>query len=124
MKKNSGMALVSVLIFSVVAIVVITLGVSLMAIQSGSSIKTTSSQEALLVAESAMENALIRLLRNPDYAGETLTFPNGTATITVTGVINKTVLVTADVSRSVRSIEVNLIEQDGVTSVSSWREVQ
>ena len=123
MKSNKGMALVTVIIFAAVAIVVITLGVSLMVIQTSSSTRVASSQEALIVAESAMENALIRLLRNPNYTGETLTFLDGTATIVVTGTTNKTVTVTADVLSSKRTIVVDLTETDGVTSVNSWREV-
>lgn len=123
-KDKNGMALVSVLIFSVVAIIAVTLGVSLMAIQSRSSIKYSSSQEALILAESAMENALIRLLRNPEYLGENLTFEDGTATITVTGTTNKSVLVVAETSISIRKIEVTLEEQDGVTSIISWREIE
>ena len=123
-KDEKGMALVTVLIFTVVAIIVITLGIMLMVIQTGSSSKVASSQEAMFVAESAMENALIRLLRDPNYSGETLTFTNGTATINVTGTSTKTVTVTSDVLSSNRTIEVILDEVDGVSSVSSWREVQ
>lgn len=125
MKKNeSGMALVTVLIFSVVAIIVITLGIMLMVIQTGSSSKVASSQESMFVAESAMENALIRLLRDPNYTGETLTFQNGTATITVEGSTQKTVTVTSNVLSSNRTLRVTLTENEGASAVSSWREVQ
>lgn len=121
--SQSGMALITVLIFSVVAIIVITLGVTLMIIQSGSSTTTLNAQEALFVAESGMENALIRLLRDPGYTGETLTFDNGTATITVTGTTNKTVTVTSDVFDIQRQIQVQVTEVNGVTTVNSWEEV-
>jgi Tfp pilus assembly protein PilX len=123
-KNDRGMALVTVLIFSVVAIIVITLGITLMIIQTGSSSKATSSKKAIFVAESAMENALIRLLRNPSYAGETLTFSDGTATIIVTGNTTKTVSVSSDVFSSNRTIEVVLSELNGVNSIISWKEVQ
>lgn len=123
MKNNKGMALVTVIIFSAVAIIVITLGVSLMIIQNISSSRVTSAQEALAVAESAMENALIRLLRDPNYTGETLTFTNGTATIVVTGSVNKTVTVTSDVLSSKRTIQVELTDSSGITTINTWDEV-
>lgn len=124
-RKESGMALVTVLIFGAVAIIVITMGISLMVIQLQSGLQFSSGQEALSVAESGMENALIRLLRNPNYSGETLTFPGATATITVTGTApNKTVTVVADTLYSVRTIQVTVIEQNGISEVSSWQELE
>lgn len=122
-KKSAGMALVTVIIFAAVATIVITLGITLMVVQTSSSSRVASAQETLIIAESAMENALIRLLRNPNYAGETLTFPNGTATITVTGTTSKTVTVTAEVLRSKRVLVVHLTESNGVTTIDSWNEV-
>ncbi len=124
-RYESGMALVTVIIFVAVAAIVITMGISLMIIQLQSGRQVTSAQEALIIAESGMENALIRLLRNPNYTGETLTFPDATATITVTGTApNKIVTVVADTLYSVRTIQVTLTEQDGISEVNAWRELE
>jgi hypothetical protein len=38
---------------------------------------------AYQIAQTGIENASLRLLRNPDYSGETLPVGNGTAIITV-----------------------------------------
>lgn len=128
MKKDnltqSGMALVTVLIFTAVAVIVITLGISLVVIQADSAIAYSSGQETMIMAESAMENALIRLLRNPNYPGETLTFENGTATITVSGTNpNKLVDVTADGPSSVRKLRVVFSDENGILQVGSWQEI-
>jgi len=48
-------------------------------------------EQALANAESGAENALQRLLRDPGYTGESLTLPNGAATISVTGTMTKTI---------------------------------
>lgn len=122
--SQSGMALVTVLIFTAVALIVIVMGVTLSITQVDSAVTYSSGQEAILTAESAAENALIRLLRNPNYAGETLTFENGTATIVVSGVSpNKQIDVTADVSSSVRKLRIGFSDVDGILQVNTWQEV-
>ena len=121
--SQSGMALVTVLIFGVVAIIVITLSITLMVIQTDSSRNFTSGQETLSIAESGAENALIRLLRNPNYSGESLTFPGGTATIVVTNGANKTITVTAQTLFATRTIQVVTTDQDGFTVIDSWGEI-
>lgn len=121
--KQSGMALVTVLIFGVVAIIVITLGITLMIIQTDSSREFASGQEALAVAESGVENAMIRLLRDPSYSGETLTLANGTATIVVTNGTTKTITVTGQTQFSTRTLQVITSDSDGFTVINSWREI-
>lgn len=125
--KQQALALITVLIFGAVAIIVITFGVTLMVIQTDSVRQFFNAQKALTIAESGMENALLRLLRNPNYSGEILTLPNGTATIIVNNNgSNKTVTVTADTGNlvsSTRTIEAVVIEENGRSIVESWKEL-
>jgi hypothetical protein len=124
LKTQAGLALTSVLVFGAVAMIVITLGITLTIIQSGASLQFTSAQRALAAAESGMENALIRLLRDPNYSGETLTLDAGTATITVSEVGgNKAVTVIGDNAGVARTIQVILIEENGSSRVQSWQEI-
>ena len=107
--------------------IVIIFGITLMVIQTDSGRQFFAAQKAMTLAESGMENALIRLLRNPNYSGEILTLPTGTATIIVSNSgTNKIVTVTADTGsllNSSRTIEVVVVEQDGRSVVESWREL-
>ena len=125
--KQQALALITVLIFGALAMIVIIFGITLMVIQTDSSRQFFTAQKSLSLAESAMENALLRLLRNPNYSGEILTFPEGTARIVVSDDgTNKLVTVTASTGQildSVRIIQVVLIEEDGRLVVQSWREL-
>lgn len=121
--SNSGMALVSVLIFAVVAMIVITAAVALTIATAQANWQLNQGQQALHVAEAGAENAMLRLLRNPGYTGETLTLPDGTATIAVTGTNPKIITVTGRSGTALRRIVVNVGEVNGVMSVQSWQEV-
>ena len=64
--------------------------------------------QAYSVAESGAENAIIRLLRDKAYVGETLAVGDNTATITVSG-INPYVIISAGrAGNFVRKVEVSL----------------
>lgn len=126
-KYQHGLALITVLMFGAVALIVIVFGTTLMVIQADVARQFLSSQKALTVAESGMENALLRLLRDPNYSGEILTLADGTATIEVTGSgLDKTVTVTADtdfVLDSRRTIQAIITEENGRVMVNSWKEL-
>ena len=126
-KYQQGLALITVLMLGAVALIVIVFGTTLMVIQADVARQFLSSQKALTVAESGMENALLRLLRDPNYSGEILTLADGTATIEVTGSgLDKTVTVTADtdfVLDSRRTIQAIITEENGRVIVNSWKEL-
>ncbi len=63
---------------------------------------------AIQVAESGVDNALIRLLRDPTYTGEVMTVGTGTATVVVSTVGSVvTITSTGRVGSSTRKISVN-----------------
>ena len=118
--SRSGQALVVLLVFMTVGIMVsyATTLLSVYAISAASS--SEQNELALAVSESGMENALMRLLRDPSYTGETLTLPDGTATITVTGTTTKTVT-SVGVSRNFKRTTVATVTYtNGIMSVTSW----
>jgi Tfp pilus assembly protein PilV len=123
-KSQSGMALVTVLIFSAIAMIVVVTGISLVTITTQSSREFLQGQEALHITESGVENALMRLLRDPTYSGEVLTVGEGTATIVVDQFNgDRTITVTGEVGSAIRQIEVQSMDESGITSVVSWKEV-
>lgn len=121
--KEDGMALVTVLVFSSVAMLVVTLAISMGILSSMSSRQMIQGLEAKSVAESGVENALLRLLRDPTYIGETLTMDNGTATIVVSGSSPKIISVEGRVGTVVKKIDATVSDTNGVMTIESWQEV-
>src|SRR5688500_8608972 len=99
--NSSGQALVALLAFMAMSIVLTSAATVVTLTNAHTSSKYSLGQEALRVAEAGADNALLRLLRDPNYAGETLTVGTGTATITVSGSGTKTI-VSEGVSSSFR----------------------
>lgn len=119
---KQGQTLVLLLIFMAMAITITSAAAAVIIVNSQMGSKWEQGEMALVVAESGAENALMRLLRNPSYPGETLTVGTGTATIVVTGV-NPTVDVLGTVGNFSRRVRVNVTYSGGTMTVGSWREV-
>lgn len=121
---NAGQALVTLLIFMVLGITVTTAAVTLVI---NNSISTTKAQQAAIVysiAESGAENAVLRLLRNPFYTGETLEVGEGTAVITVTGTNPKIIRSVGTAGNFKRTIEIQATFTNNILTIQSWNEVQ
>jgi hypothetical protein len=124
MKTNKkGQALVMLLVFVAIGIIVTSASVVVLLVGSQSASSLEQTVGAYDLAEAGAENALIRLLRNPTYAGETLTALGGTTTITVTGTSPKVVTSVAAIGNYVRKIQVTTSEVNGVLTVVSWTEI-
>lgn len=95
-------------------------------IMTGSTAATRYQQgiATMQIAESAGENALLRLLRNPNYTGETMSVDGGSAVITVTGTTTKTVNITATNGNFTRKVQIVAGYNAGKLSVTPpWLEV-
>lgn len=125
MKK--GQTLVSLIVVVAMSIIIIS---TVLGLVISNSINTSMIQQSSLVrsaAESGMENALLQLLRNPDYEGETMpTNINGYQTvITVTGnETNKTLESTATSLNYRRKIVVEITYNENIMQINSWRDTQ
>jgi len=124
MRLQQGQTLITLLFFMIIAISVISTAVILLITNSRTTSKTEQGIKAYYVAESGAENAILRLLRNPNYAGETLVVGEGTATMTVTGTEPKTITSTGVVGNFTKKIQVVVGYTNNILTVSSWREVQ
>lgn len=120
MKSNSGQALVVLLMFVTVAMMVGVAATLLSSYALSATTRVEQSQYALDVSESGMENALIRLLRDPDYAGETLTLPDGVATITVTGSATKTITSAGVAGSTIHTVTATVTYSNGIYTITSW----
>jgi len=120
---QKGQTLVTLLVFSVVALTVATAAVGIMLNVAQGTNRVEGTVTASQVAESGVENALLRLLRNPSYTGETLQVGDGSAVITVSGTNPKTVTVNGTLDSHTKTIEVIVTYTNGVMNVTSWNEI-
>ncbi|HUQ84938.1 MAG TPA: hypothetical protein VM077_01315 [Candidatus Limnocylindrales bacterium] len=80
-----GQALVTLIFFTVIATTVTTAAILVIGVNSISGTRVQEGVVAYQIAQSGADNALIRLLRDPSYVGETLSVGSGSATVQVVG---------------------------------------
>jgi hypothetical protein len=122
-KKQNGQALVILLFFMIIAITLSTTAVAVIVSNSMSVTQEEEGNRALEVAEGGAENSLLRLMRNTDYTGETITLGDGSATSTVSGTITKTIVSTGIIGGITRVVQVTVSTVNGVMTVTSWQEL-
>ncbi len=123
MRKQKGQTLVILLIYMVIAVVVTTASIALVINSSTGTDKVYQGSNSLNIAESGAETAMIKLLRDPDYSGETLTIENGEAVITVNGTNPKTVISKGTVNNFTRTIQVIVDTSNNTLTATSWKEI-
>lgn len=123
-QNNKGHMLVILLFFMVLSVTVIAASVTLMILSAESTTIFVSGNQARSIAESGIDNAIIRLLRDPNYTGENnLAIGDGTVNITVTGSTTKVITATATQDNQIKKIEVGVQLINGVLTVSYWKEI-
>ena len=129
-----GVAALTTLLGISVVIVVLGTALGFLAFfETAISASQMRSQEALLVAQAGISDALLRLAQNKDFSaaptGYTINLSNGTSTIVVTQDQPQTgqVLITStgEVYNRKRKIEVKVAVDDtsGQVTIISWREI-
>lgn len=113
------------LILIIVVLTTITTAAVAVAISSTRDTTTlTLGEEALAIAESGAENAILRLLRDSTYTGEVnLPIGLGNATINVTGTTTKTITSKGVLGSMVKTIEATVSSNTGQYTVSNWHEL-
>ena len=119
-KSEAGQTLVSLLVFSVVALAVTTTAISV-------TINTSQATQAVEnrvyiqhAAQSGIENALLMLLRDPTYGGETITIDDVTIVTTIVGSDPHTITATADNARFSHTEEAVVTYTNNILTISSW----
>lgn len=125
-KKSSRGGYIGILL-AVIVLVLSIITTAAVAISVSSLRDTTMlarGQEVYALAESGIDNAVLRILRNPSYTGETnLSIGDGNVTITVTGNNPYTIESTALLSGTTRRIRATLGSVAGVLTLTSWEEI-
>ena len=116
-------SLVVLLVFIATATIITAGATTVTLINSQSGSKFSLAQETLEVAEAGADNAILRILRNPSYAGEILTVGVGTATITVSGSSTRTIDSTGQIGNFERKIRVVGTFTNNTFTITSWSEI-
>lgn len=119
---EKGQALITLLFFMIIAITITSAAVIISIVNSLSTSYFDQANSAYYVAEAGAENAIIRLLRDPSYTGETLNVDTGSAVITVSGTSPYVITSVGKIYNSLRKIEVDATIVNGVLTVTSWKE--
>ncbi len=124
MKK--AQALITLIVFIAIAMVIISATVTMIAVNSEAA---SVSQQSLLLreaAENGIENALLRLIRDPGYSGETIpaALNSYDTVVSVTGDdINKTIISTATSNNYQRKIMAKITYNDNVLKIIFWQDI-
>lgn len=120
--NESGQTLIALLIFMLVALTVTLAAIAIAITNIKSNSSFTNGEFALQNAQSGAENALILLERNPSYSGSTMTLPNGTATITVSGSGTLSIVSVGAIGNFRRTVTVTATDTSDVINVTNWSE--
>ncbi len=117
---QKGQAVVTILFIMVISITIITSIILIVFnnVSAGSNVEQGAI--AYYSAESGAQNAILRLLRDPSYTGETMSINGGTVDIAVSGGV---ITSTAHVDNSIRKIEVQTVYNNNVLTITSWKEI-
>jgi hypothetical protein len=127
LKEQSGQAMVTLLFVAVVGITIISSAAIFVFQNIQAASVTEQGVDAYYIAEAGVEEGLLRTIRNASYsgtlAGHPLLIGSGSVVIQATPASG---LITAigSYNNSVRKIQVQTVYNNGVLTVSSWKEVQ
>lgn len=120
--NQSGLTLTTLLIFVGFTLIVATTSVALIISSTQTTTTLSKGESAYLVAESGVENAILRVLRDRSYSGETLAVGNGTAEVTVSGSTLIDITSIGTVENHTRTIHAQTQFNQGILEVITWDE--
>lgn len=123
LKNKNGQALITLLFFMIIAILITSASIVIMFTNSFSASNIEQADMSYYIAESGAENAILRLLRDPSYAGETLVIGDGNATIQASGNNPVTATSTGTFGNFKHAVQIIGNYNNNVFSVTSWKEL-
>lgn len=122
-KYQKGQTLVLLLVFVMVTIAITTAATFITATNSISATNVSQGLATREMAEAGVEKALLGLIRDPNYKGETFVLDLGTVTATVSGTTALTINSTAVNGDYVKRVEVRATYSNNVLTPVSWKDV-
>jgi len=119
-----GSTLITLMIFIFVMLTIASTSVSIIISNAQSTAGAGQTMEAYYAAEAGIENASLQLLRNPEYAGETIQLsPTSSVTISVSRNGTYDVLSTGKSGQFTRILMAKLDYTNNILSIISWKEL-
>lgn len=122
--SHSGQALVTLLLFIIISVTLTTAAIIVIVVNTKSVTQIDQANFSRSIAESGIENALLRILRNPSYTGETMMVNGGTASVQVTSSgTTYTITSVGTIGFFVHTIQVTASVTNDALTVISWKEI-
>jgi len=120
--SKDGYVAISILLILTAVLLGIIVTVAHLGIGEGqASLALSKGEDTLHFVEGCMEDALLKIRANASYAGGTITRPEGTCSITVTGGPTYTVTATTTATPYKRTIQAVAV-RGATMSLTSWKE--
>lgn len=119
-RGQKGQVFVALLFFVIIGITIISAQTIVLYINILSGSATEQGANAYYIAESGIEEALLRLARSPNYTGETLVVGSGTVVIQVN---NGIITAEGTYTNSTKKIQVQTVNNNGAVKIVSWKEI-
>ncbi len=123
LKYQEGQTLVLLLVFVMMAIAITTAATFIIATNSKSATNVTLGLATRQMAEAGVENALLSLVRDPDFKGETFSLDMGTVTSSVSGTTIMNIISAATNGDYVKRVEVKATYSNNVLTPVSWKDL-
>lgn len=121
LKQGQVGILLALIIFLLISITTTAVAVALSSSQSLTA--TELSEQALISAQTGLDNAVLRLLRDPSYTGESdLSIAQSSVTITVSAATPQLITSSAVLAGVVRRVRVNATSVSGQLTISDYEE--
>ncbi len=120
---QKGQALVTLLFFVVIATTIASAAVVVTVVNTQSTSTLEQSNQAYTLAEAGAENALLRLLRDQNYSGETFVLSGINVNVVATGSAQKTITSQALVGSYLRKVQVIGSFTNYDFTLQSWKEI-
>ena len=122
-KNNKGQTLVALMVFVLAGMAITTAATFIIAANSLATSKIHQAIVARQAADSGAENALMRLIRDRNYTGETFNVGESEVIVTVSGEGVKKIVSKGKNSDFVKKVEVMAELANNVLRVISWKEI-
>lgn len=127
MKKSmfiqTGQTLITLIFFMAISVSIVSAAVVMIYLNSQAESKLQIGDETYVATESGAENALLRLLRDPSYTGESITIGNAAVTTSISGSDPVTITSVGKEGNNIREIQVTAGYTNNILTVSSWKEI-
>lgn len=117
---RKGQIFITMLFFVIIGVTIILAETIVLFTNILSASTAEQGMNAYYVAESGIEEALLRLNRNPNYAGGVLNIGSGNAVVQVE---NGIITATGTYATTVKKIQVQTVNNSGLLKIVSWKEV-